>query len=50
MTVKTVSPGLCPGGRVDQLRADAKLLADGAQTALDDIADPKLAPDLAAID
>ena len=50
MTVKPVGPELCPGRRVDQLRANAKLLADGPQAALDDIADPKLAPDLAAID
>ena len=28
LTVKSVRPELCPGRRVDQLRADAKLLAD----------------------
>ena len=50
LTVKPVGPELCSGRCVDQLRANAKLLANGPQTTLDDIADPKLSPDLAAID
>jgi len=50
LTVKPVGPELCSGRRVDQLCANAKLLADGPQTTLNDIADPKLAPDLTAID
>ena len=50
MTVKSIGPKLRPGRRIDELRADAKLLADGPQTAFDDIVDPELAPDLAAVD
>jgi hypothetical protein len=49
LTVKSVGPELSPGRRVDQLRTDTKLLADGPQTALDEVADPKRTPDLAAV-
>jgi hypothetical protein len=50
LTVKSIGPKLYPGRRIDQLRADAKLLAGGPQTAFDDIVDSKLASDLAAVD
>jgi hypothetical protein len=50
LTVKSVGPELRPCRGVDELRADAKLRADGPQAALDEIADAEFTPDLAAID